>query len=111
MSAVSGLDFPDDGRCVAVADWDQDGDLDLWLANRNAPRLRFMRNNAPTSNHYVSLRLIGNGTTTNPNRRHGPSRPPPRTGHRPENLDLKRPIRLRIVPARYSGSNNSAHVR
>lgn len=65
VSAVSGLDFADDGRCVAVVDWDQDGDLDVWLANRNAPRLRFMRNDTPTDNHYVSLRLTGNGTTTN----------------------------------------------
>ena len=44
ISALSGLDFPDDGRGVAVTDWDQDGDLDVWLANRTGPRLRFMQN-------------------------------------------------------------------
>ena len=37
VSAVSGLDFPDDGRALAVTDWDGDGDLDLWARNRNAP--------------------------------------------------------------------------
>jgi tetratricopeptide (TPR) repeat protein len=65
ISAVSGLDFPDDGRAVAVVDWDQDGRLDLWVSNRNAPRLRLMRNTAPTDNHFLALRLEGNGRTTN----------------------------------------------
>jgi len=65
MSAVSGLDFPDDGRAVAAVDWDQDGDLDLWISNRNAPRIRLMRNDIQTENHSIALRLVGNGTTTN----------------------------------------------
>ena len=43
VSAVTGLDLPDDGRAVAVVDWDHDGDLDLWISNRNAPRLRLLR--------------------------------------------------------------------
>jgi tetratricopeptide (TPR) repeat protein len=64
VSAVSGLDFPDDGRAVAVVDWDQDGKQDLWISNRNAPRLRFMRNNAPSHHHFVALRLQGNGKST-----------------------------------------------
>ena len=62
---VSGIDFPDDGRCVVLTDWDRDGDQDLWISNRNAPRLRFMKNNAPAQHHYVSLGLVGNGTSTN----------------------------------------------
>jgi hypothetical protein len=37
-SILSGLDFPDDGRGIAVVDWDQDGRLDLWYRNRTAPR-------------------------------------------------------------------------
>jgi tetratricopeptide (TPR) repeat protein len=44
VSSVTGLDFPDDGRTLGVTDWDQDGDLDVWLGNRTGPRLRLMRN-------------------------------------------------------------------
>ncbi len=65
VSAVSGLDYPDDGRCIAVSDWDRDGDLDLWISNRNAPRLRFMRNDTPSGNRYLRLRLVGDGEQTN----------------------------------------------
>jgi len=65
ISAVSGLDYPDDGRAVALVDWDHDGDLDMWISNRNAPRLRLMRNQLPQGNHFLALRLQGNGVTTN----------------------------------------------
>jgi tetratricopeptide (TPR) repeat protein/peroxiredoxin len=65
VSAVSGLDFEDDGRAVALVDWDHDGDQDLWISNRNAPRLRLMRNNLPRGSHFLQLRLQGNGTTSN----------------------------------------------
>ena len=65
VSAGSGLDFPDDGRAIALSDWDHDGDLDLWVSNRNAPRLRFMRNDTPRGSHYLSLRLQGDGTSAN----------------------------------------------
>ena len=65
VSAVTGLDYPDDGRAVATCDWDFDGQLDLWFTARTAPRLRFVRNQQPTTNHFVAVRLRGNGTTTN----------------------------------------------
>ena len=65
VSAVSGLDFPDDARAIAITDWDQDGDEDLWISNRNSPRLRLMLNQAPANNRYLALRLRGNGSTTN----------------------------------------------
>ena len=58
-SAVSGLDFADDGRAAATVDWDGDGDLDLWLRNRTGPQLRFLRNDHPPGQHYLSLRLEG----------------------------------------------------
>ena len=72
VSAASGLDFPDDGRAAAAVDWDHDGDLDLWITNRNAPRLRLMQNNTRQSSaesgreghHFISLQLAGNGQTT-----------------------------------------------
>ncbi len=65
VSAASGFDFPDDGRAVALCDWDFDGDLDVWVTNRNAPRVRFLRNNSPPKNHYVAIKLQGDGQRTN----------------------------------------------
>lgn len=59
VSGVTGLDLIDDGRAIATCDWDHDGDLDIWLANRTGPRIRFMRNNDGTRNGSVQLLLIG----------------------------------------------------
>ena len=59
ISAVSGLDFADDARAILVGDWDHDGDLDLWVNNRNGPRLRFMRNDCRADAHYVAFQLQG----------------------------------------------------
>ena len=67
VSAVSGLDFPDDGRAVALVDWDFDGDLDLWITNRNAPRIRMMKNQTQNYGQSVQFRLVGNGRDTNRN--------------------------------------------
>ncbi|MFT6863152.1 MAG: hypothetical protein ACJAVK_001713 [Akkermansiaceae bacterium] len=44
MSHLAGLDQSEDGRGLALVDWDLDGRLDLWYRNRNAPRLRLMLN-------------------------------------------------------------------
>lgn len=59
VSAISGLDFPDDGRAVGCVDWDQDGDVDVWISNRNAPQIRFLRNAISNGNHFLSVRLEG----------------------------------------------------
>lgn len=59
ISAVSGIDYPDDGRALAQTDWDQDGDLDVWLVNRSGPQVRFLRNDTPTTNRWIALRLQG----------------------------------------------------
>lgn len=66
-SFVTGLNFPDDGRGIAVADWDFDGDLDFWTSNRTAPRVRFMKNTAAdeTGAAFVTVRLQGDGDGTN----------------------------------------------
>ncbi|QDT69230.1 Thiol-disulfide oxidoreductase ResA [Planctomycetes bacterium MalM25] len=58
-SAVSGFDFPEDGRCVVRTDWDFDGDLDFWVSNRTGPRLRFLRNKNPPGKSFVAFRLVG----------------------------------------------------
>ena len=61
ISAVAGFDFLDDARGVVATDWDFDGDLDLWLANRSAPQVRFLRNDSPISarRNFVSFQLRG----------------------------------------------------
>lgn len=62
FSGLSGLNFPDDARGIGVVDWDQDGDLDLWISNRTGPRLRLMRNEwseLGSSNRFVAFRLRG----------------------------------------------------
>lgn len=59
LSLMSGLGLPDDGRALAVTDWDRDGDLDFWVSNRTAPRVRLLRNDYLTKPRTVSLRLQG----------------------------------------------------
>jgi len=59
VSAAAGLDVLDDSRGLAVVDWDQDGDLDLWMSNRTGPRIRFLRNDFPALHSYLAIRLQG----------------------------------------------------
>ncbi|MFV2069410.1 MAG: FG-GAP repeat domain-containing protein, partial [Pirellulales bacterium] len=59
VSAVTGFDVADDGRAIALVDWDHDGDLDVWLANRTGPRLRMLRNDMPNTPHFVAIKLEG----------------------------------------------------
>ncbi|MCA9215929.1 MAG: tetratricopeptide repeat protein [Planctomycetales bacterium] len=63
VSALTGFDFADDGRAIAQCDWDFDGDLDFWVANRTAPQVRFLQNQVGQRNHFVAFRL--QGTTSN----------------------------------------------
>ena len=42
--APSGLDFLEDGRSFALADFDHDGRLEVFLKNRNGPQLRLLKN-------------------------------------------------------------------
>ena len=65
FSVGSGINFADDARAIAQLDWDHDGDLDLWITNRNAPGVRLLRNELPGKQRFLSLRLQGNGATTN----------------------------------------------
>lgn len=59
FSAPAGLDLPDESRSVVMTDWDGDGDLDVWYSNRNAPRLRIMRNDLESGSRALTVRLRG----------------------------------------------------
>ena len=69
ISALSGFDFPDDGRGLALTDWDGDGDLDVWTMNRTGPQLRFLENTSRTAAQngpaFLELWLAGDGKTVN----------------------------------------------
>ena len=59
VSGVVGLDFLEDGRAFALADFDQDGRQEVLLKNRNGPQLRVLKNvidNLPPS---IAFRLHG----------------------------------------------------
>jgi len=58
-ASAFGLDHPSDSRSVAATDWDGDGDLDLWMANRTGPRARFLVNPLNSAGSYVALLLEG----------------------------------------------------
>jgi Tfp pilus assembly protein PilF len=44
VSGAVGLDFMEDGRAFALADFDNDGRLEVLLKNRNGPQVRFLKN-------------------------------------------------------------------
>ncbi|MFN7286903.1 MAG: tetratricopeptide repeat protein, partial [Verrucomicrobiota bacterium] len=59
FSAPAGLDLPDESRSVIMTDWDGDGDLDVWYSNRNAPRLRMMRNDLESGGRALTAEETG----------------------------------------------------
>ena len=59
ISRVAGTDDADDGRAFAKVDWDNDGDLDMWVANRTAPQIRFLRNDVGNRSNFVEFQLTG----------------------------------------------------
>ncbi len=44
VSSTPGLDFLEDGRAFALADFDHDGRQEVFLKNRNSPQLRVLKN-------------------------------------------------------------------
>jgi hypothetical protein len=56
-AVLGGGDF--DGRGVAFADYDEDGDLDLCVTAGVGDQTRLWRNDTITSNHWLRLELLG----------------------------------------------------
>ncbi len=59
VSAAVGLDFLEDGRAFALADFDHDGRPEVFVKNRNAPQLRLMKNVLPNLPPSIAFRLRG----------------------------------------------------
>jgi len=59
VSGVVGLDFLEDGRSFALADFDHDGRLEVFLKNRNAPQLRLLENVMKELEPSIVFRLRG----------------------------------------------------
>jgi Flp pilus assembly protein TadD/peroxiredoxin len=59
VSGVVGLDFVEDGRAFALADFDHDGRQEVFLKNRNGPQLRLLKNVMPNLPASIAFRLRG----------------------------------------------------
>ncbi len=59
VSGAVGLDFVEDGRAFALADFDHDGRLEVVLKNRNGPQLRLLQNVMKDLAPSIVFRLRG----------------------------------------------------
>lgn len=59
VSGALGLDFPEDSRSFALADFDGDGRQEILLKNRNAPQLRLMKNAVSDLPPAMAFHLLG----------------------------------------------------
>ena len=59
VSGAVGLDFLEDGRAFALADFDHDGRLEVFLKNRNGPQLRLLKNMMTDLPPSIAFRLRG----------------------------------------------------
>lgn len=59
ISGAVGLDFLEDGRAFALADFDHDGRQEIFLKNRNAPQLRVLKNVLGDLPPSIAFRLRG----------------------------------------------------
>jgi tetratricopeptide (TPR) repeat protein len=59
VSGAVGLDFIEDGRAFALADFDHDGRQEVLLKNRNAPQLRLLKNVVERLPPSIAFRLRG----------------------------------------------------
>ena len=59
VSGAVGLDFVEDGRSFALADFDHDGRQEVFLKNRNGPQLRLLKNVMGDLPPSITFRLRG----------------------------------------------------
>jgi tetratricopeptide (TPR) repeat protein/peroxiredoxin len=59
ISGVIGLDFLEDGRAFALADFDHDGRQEVFLKNRNGPQVRLLKNVKEKLPPAIAFRLRG----------------------------------------------------
>jgi tetratricopeptide (TPR) repeat protein len=59
VSGAVGLDFLEDGRAFALADFDHDGRLEVLLKNRDGPQLRLLKNVMKELGASIAFRLRG----------------------------------------------------
>ncbi|HXH66903.1 MAG TPA: FG-GAP-like repeat-containing protein [Candidatus Limnocylindrales bacterium] len=59
VSGITGMDFGEDSRTFALADFDHDGRVEIVLKNRNGPQLRFLKNMIPRLAPAIAVRLQG----------------------------------------------------
>jgi len=59
VSGAVGLDFVEDSRAFALADFDNDGRLEVFLKNRTSPQLRILHNQMRDLSPSISFRLRG----------------------------------------------------
>ena len=61
ISGVTGADSISDGRGSVYADFDNDGDLDIFLVALQGDAHHLFRNNVGSSNHFLRVTLVGAG--------------------------------------------------
>ncbi|HEY6763283.1 MAG TPA: FG-GAP-like repeat-containing protein [Candidatus Sulfotelmatobacter sp.] len=59
VSGAVGMDFVEDGRAFALADFDGDGRQEIFLKNRNGPQLRILKNVIEELPPSIAFRLRG----------------------------------------------------
>ena len=59
VSGIVGLDFIEDSRTFALADFDHDGRVEVLLKNRSAPQIRLLKNVLPELAPAIVFRLQG----------------------------------------------------
>lgn len=59
VSGIVGLDFIEDSRTFALADFDHDGRIEVLLKNRSSPQVRLLKNVQPQLPPAIAFRLQG----------------------------------------------------